>query len=787
MVRDSEKPARTAGNPTETLYDVKESREWLRVTLSSIGDGVITTDAKGHCTFLNPVAEKLTGLSSAEAQNLPVDQVFRIVNEETRAAVENPALRALREGLVVGLANHTVLIARDGSEHPIDDSGAPIRNVEGEVAGVVLVFRDISERRAAERSHQHALEYAQGIVATIRESLVILNSDLRVHTANRTFYNTFRVTPEETEGRLVYELGNRQWDIPKLRELLENILPANSHFDDLEVTHEFEMIGTKTMLLNARRVQEGKQLILLAIEDITGRRKAESDLRNSEQRYRRLFQSAKDGIVILDASSGKITDANPYIAALIGLDSRELVGKELWEIGLFRDIDENKAVFTRLQRDGYVQYDHLPLKNVSGETVDVEFVSNVYREDGRLVAQCNVRSIAERRLRDQARAAIEESRRKDEFLAMLSHELRNPLAPIRAAVHVLKASERSRSEDLIQKRAHEVIERQTANLTTIISDLLEVSRVLSGQIRMNFQSLDLKHLMKHVVETVQPSAEQRRHTLTVHECDEPIWVNGDATRLEEIFTNILNNAIKYTHDDGNGSIDVYCEKQAEGSGPYARIRVRDNGGGIEKELLPRVFDLFTQADRSLEHRTGGLGVGLALAQRLVHLHGGTIEAFSPPKGQGNGTEVIVQLPLIDPPIHVEAAPEREPEAPYPGSLRVLIVDDNTDHVMMLAAWLQSRGYAVQSAYDGPTGLHTARQWRPDIILLDIGLPDMDGYTLARHIRSSPEVDLKKATLIAITGYGREHDIDLAREAGFDSHLVKPYEFNELEKLMAVRK
>src|SRR5271166_931456 len=227
--------------------------EWCRVTLASIGDAVITTDPKGRVTFLNSVAEFLTGWTLAEAAGQPLHNVFCIINEESRQPVESPTIRALREGVVIGLANHTLLIAKDGTERFIDDNGAPIRNEQNEVAGVVLVFRDISERRRQEQQVQDALTYADNIIATMREPFVVFDKSMRVRTANAAFYRGFHVSKAETEGRLVYDLGNGQWDIPQLRALLEGVL-SNSHpIDDCDVEHDFPVIGKKIMLLHARR------------------------------------------------------------------------------------------------------------------------------------------------------------------------------------------------------------------------------------------------------------------------------------------------------------------------------------------------------------------------------------------------------------------------------------------------------------------------------------------------------------------------------------------------------
>lgn len=250
----------------------------LHATLQSIGDAVIATDDAGRITIMNPVAQKLTGWKESEALGKQLEEVFQIVNEETRAPVENPVTHVLREGVIVGLANHTLLIARDSTEYPIADAGAPIRNAQGEVVGVVLIFRDQSAERAAQRALQEAHLFAESIVNTVREPLLVLDAEMRVVSANRSFYQSFQVTPEETEGRFVYELGNHQWDIPELRRLLDEILPQNTQFNDYEVRHNFEHLGERIMLLNARRVYREPaktQYILLAIEDITERKLTE--------------------------------------------------------------------------------------------------------------------------------------------------------------------------------------------------------------------------------------------------------------------------------------------------------------------------------------------------------------------------------------------------------------------------------------------------------------------------------------------------------------------------------
>ena len=552
---------------------------------------------------------------------------------------------------------------------------------------------------------------------------------------------------------------------------------------------------------------DGRYGLVCYFLDISARVLAEQSLRESEVRYRRVFETAKDGILILDAHTGKITDANAFMCGLTGLEKSDILGKELFQIGMYKDIEENKAAFCELQRTGYLRHEH------RGEKVEVEFIANVYVEGDRLVAQCNVRGISERirlekEVAAQAEARAAQARAKDEFLAMLSHELRNPLAPIRAAAHMMRLQERGAGGDgnPILQQAREIIERQVAHLTKMMSDLSEVSRVISGRIRLDLRAVDMKQIVEHAVQSVTPLFEQRTHTVSVSSCTAPVWAHADATRLEEVLVNLLNNAAKYTPDGGR--IAVACELRREGGKDYAMVRVRDNGVGMEDTLLPRVFDLFTQGDRSLDRSWGGLGIGLSLAHRLITMHGGTIEAHS--AGPGKGSEFTVKLPLVTPP-QAQLASEGQSaniDTPRPtGSgedrvkapaVRVLVVDDNIDLVTMLCGTLRLKGFIVQSAYTGPEGLRIAREWRPDIALLDIGLPGLDGYEIARRLRADNVFAVSAASegvvgtgeagvrmkLIAITGYGREDDVALAKQAGFDGHLVKPCDMEKLEEMMA---
>ncbi len=771
--------------PTLRSDDPKQAAHWLSVTLYSIGDAVIATDKESLITFMNPVAEALTGWKMADAVGTPLDTVFDIVNEETRLPVQSPTTQALREGTVVGLANHTVLLAKDGTERPIDDSAAPIRDEAGEVAGVVLVFRDISERRLKEEALQDALAYADGIVATLREPLLVLDEDFRVMTGNAAFYQTFGVSQEDTEGRVLYELGNGQWNLPQLRTLLEELLSEHDEFNDFEVDHSFPAIGSKVMRLNARRVRINArrvrkpgaptELILLAIEDVTDERLARRLMQASEQRYRRLFESARDGILILDAGTMGIIDANPYMSELLGYSKEDLCEKQLWEIGLFQDKAESEAAIETLREKGYVRYEDLPLESDEGDVQEVEFICNVYTEDGREVAQCNIRDITERKrlerqIHDQARALADASQRKDEFLAMLSHELRNPIAPIFSALHLIG---QQGSENEVQREARGVIERQVRHLSRLVDDLLEVSRITTGRIRLHLERVDVNGIVTRSLERVQPLIERREQELTVSLTDDILWLDADSGRLEQVIGNLLDNASKYTKARGRIWLTV------ESVDHHAVIRIRDNGIGIVDALLPHLFDLFTQADKSLDRSEGGLGIGLALVKSLVALHRGTAEAHS--DGIGHGSEFVVRLPLA-PKKAVPGPAPTQPPTTNGAPLRVLVVDDNQDMARMSAMLLRSWGHDVRVAHDGPDALERAAGFHPHAILLDIGLPNMDGYEVARHLRQNPHVETVK--LVAVTGYGNDDDRKRSQEAGFDHHLVKPVEPADLRTLLA---
>lgn len=672
----------------------------------------------------------------------------------------------------------------------------PYRTSDNRIDGAVLVLADIDALKRSEQEEKAAHAYAEAILRTTSDPLVVLRADLRVNTANEAFYKTFQVTPEEIQGRLIYNLGNRQWDILKLREGLEHILPRDSFFNDFEVEHEFPAIGRRSMRLNARRLDSaaGKpELILLAIEDITERNQGEAALRESEERLRRnaatfskLIDQSPFGIYTVDSEfriaqvSTGAQQAFRNVQPLIGRDFGEAM-RIIWPEPFASEIID---IFRHTLETGEPHV----APSLTEQRHDVDVVESyewqIHRltlPDGQYGVACyffdatRLRQ-AEEQLRRYSTDLSEADRRKNEFLAMLAHELRNPLAPIRNALEVLRLKarrNRQRPEDEAVQAASAMMQRQVGQLVRLVDDLLDVSRISQGKIELRKERIELASAVHHAVEAARPLYESMDHELTVTVPPQPVYLNADPIRLTQVVGNLLNNACKFT--DRGGRIGVTVERE----GGEVVIRVRDTGIGIATEELPRIFEMFTQLDTSLERSRSGLGIGLTLVKSLVEMHGGTVEVDS--AGLGQGSEFMVRLPIVvETP---ELPPEPTARAPTPTTARrILVVDDNRDSAESLTMLLNLTGYETHIAYDGLEAVEAAAAFRPDVILLDIGLPKLNGFEAARKIRDQQSD--KSLVLVALTGWGQEEDRRRSEEAGFNAHMVKPVDYAALTKLLA---
>jgi len=388
-----------------------------------------------------------------------------------------------------------------------------------------------------------------------------------------------------------------------------------------------------------------------------------------------------------------------------------------------------------------------------------------------IAAAIHSRNQIEEALRKSEESLKESDRRKNEFLATLSHELRNPLAPIRNAVQILKAKG-PRDPDLVWSR--DLIEHQVGQMARLMDDLLDISRITSNKLELRKSRIDLASVVKNALDTSRPIIDEAGHELTVALSSEPLYLDADPVRLGQVFSNLLNNAAKYSREGGR------IRLSAERRDNEVVVSVKDSGIGIAPEMLPHIFDMFTQAQPVLERSQGGLGIGLSLVKKLVEMHGGSIEARS--DGPEKGSEFILRLPLLRQDSAASAPPESNEDRPMAGKCRILVVDDLKNNADSLAMLLKIAGHDVETAYDGASGISAAERFRPDVVLLDLGMPKITGYDVCRQIRNQPWGE--SMCLVALSGWGQEEDRLRTRAAGFDHHLIKPVDPESLDKLLA---
>jgi len=650
---------RARGRIEEGLTREREQRERIQVMLSSIGDAVIATDAEGCVTFINHVAESLTGWKQEDAAGQPLGVVFNIVNEQTRMPVENPALRAIREGLVSGLANHTILIAKDGTEHPIDDSGAPIKDEQGTMLGAILVFRDVTERRLAEDTLRLAIEGSPiaNVMIDDRGHIVLVNS--------------------ATERLFGYD---RQ---TLLGQPIEMLVPER--FRHAHPAYRADFYASPEM----RPMGAGR--------DLTGLR--------------------KDGREV------------PVEIALNPINVR---GKRF----------------------------------VLSSIVDITARKQAEQERAELLER-------ERSAREQAETA---SRAKDEFVAVVSHELRAPLTAIILGTQLLRTS--GKFDDLDMMQALDTVERNAKSQAQLIEDLLDMSRVITGKLVLNVRRVEIGHIIETSVDAVRAAADAKSIQLRLHLDRGGSWVSADPSRLQQVVWNLMANAVKFTPQ--HGTIDVRADRDAS----YASIVVADSGCGIGAEFLPYVFDRFSQADPTSGRRHGGLGLGLAIVRHLVELHGGTVRAES--EGEGRGATFTVTLPLVT--SQDQAANSTLLHAPRvtPSleGVRVVIVDDAADTRDLLTTMLAGHGADVRACGSASEALEVISQWRPAVLISDVAMPGEDGYSLIRKVRALGSDHGGDIPAVALTGYAQTEDRTRALAAGFQMHVPKPVEPVELVTVIA---
>ncbi len=846
-----------------------EQREVLRVTLRSIGDAVIATDVNGRITYLNAVAESLTGWEQSDAVGQPLAAVFHIVNEESRQPVESPVTKALRQGAAVRLANHTILIRKDGRDCPIDDSAAPIRDEGGRVSGCVLIFRDVTDLRRAERDKANRLLTAR-LLASIIESSddAIIGKSLEgtIQSWNAAAERLFGYTAADAIGRHISLV------IPPERMAEEDHIIAN-----LKAGRRIEHFETERVRADGRRllvsltispIKDEEGTVIGAskiVRDVTRQRQAEQRERHllaeaaaANAKFHAFFEQGALFAGIMDVD-GLILEANRLSWEACGFTREQIIGKPFWEgpwwapspdlanriktasrsaaggqpfhgempyfvadgseriadvtIQPIRD-DEGRVLFlapigvditerkqAEADREKFVtlvenSIDFVGMCDLEGVPFFVnraglamvgldslaearrtpvasfffaedqsrvlhEFFPAVLKEGhgeievrfrhfktgealwmaykvlvlpdaaGRPIAFATVsqdvteRKRLENNLLTLAADLSEADRRKNEFLAILAHELRNPLAPISNAARALRLGA---GDGEAVRWASDMLDRQVGQMARLIDDLLDMSRISRGRIELRTERIELAPIVRQAVEAVQAMYSSMDHALTVTLPEQPVCLDADPARLAQMIGNLLNNACKFSDKGGHVWLEV------ERVGPEIVIRIRDDGIGIAAENLPRLFDMFAQVDTSLERTRDGLGIGLTLVKTLVDMHGGTVDARS--EGLGRGSEFTIRLPMA------AATARQSPGLPLsePTAIvrrRLLIVDDSKDGAESLAMLLQIGGHETYTARDGLEAIAAAERLRPDAILLDIGLPKLNGYDVCRRIRNEP--------------------------------------------------
>ena len=633
---------------------LRAQSELLRITLASIGDGMISIDAGGGVTFINGVAEKLTGWAAAEAIGKPVQEVFNVIHAQTGAPLPNPALQALRDGETVELGEHALLIARQGNRCSVEDSAAPMRDAAGATIGAVLIFRDVTERK-------------------------------------RTDADRERLRAE---------------------------------------------------------VESGRERMRLLVENVT------------------------DYAIVITDPGRRIIEWNGGAELITGWSAQEAVGQSLDMI--FTPADRSAGLpeleTARAQAEGRADDKRWHLRKDGSEFFADGVMTALRGPGGELEGFGKLlRDATDRRRAEQA--LLDADRRKDEFIALLAHELRNPLAPIRNGLQVMRLA----GDDavaLAQVRA--MMERQLGHMVRLIDDLMDISRISQDRMELRRARVLLSEIVANAVETARPIIEAAGHQLTVSLPTAPVLLYADLTRLAQVLSNLLTNSAKYTERGG------HIQLTGKRVGDHVELSVRDDGIGIPASALPRVFDMFSQVDRTTERSSGGLGIGLALVKGLVGMHGGSVVAHS--DGPGMGSTFTLSLPAL----HAvdEADPTNAIEPAFDKARRqrrILVVDDNVDSADTLAGVLNFLGHQVQAAHDGIEAVAAAASFLPEVILMDVGMPRMGGYEAVRLIRQRTVGP--RPLIIAVTGWGQDSDRAQSREAGCDGHLVKPVALGDVEMLI----
>jgi len=765
--------------PRRADHGVSFSGEWWRITLASIGDAVIATDAQGRVAFLNSVAESLTGWRQAEAQGRPLQEVFVIVNEITGARAADPVARVLQTGHVIGLANSTVLISKTGRNLPIDDSASPIRDENGGLIGVVLIFRDITERRRTEATRS----YLAAIVESSDDAIIGKTLEGVITSWNKGAEKVFGYTAQEAIGRSITML------IPPDRldeeeEILEKLKRGEriDHYETFRVRKDNSTIAI-SLSVSPIKDTNGQTIGASKIaRDITEKRRAEEALRIAEEQLRLITDSMAASVTRCSRDLRYVWVSPGYarwlrrrpeeiegrlIKDVIGAEGYEIIRPHIERVLAGHNQDYEALVSYEGHGSRWIHAVDVPTKD------DLGFVNGWVAVVTDLTDRKRMEQEREHLLereRDARGHAEEASRLKDEFLATISHELRTPLNAILGWSRLLRAGGLGEKQF---EMALQTIDRNAKTQAELIEDLLDVSRIISGKLRLDVRQVMVASVIESAVTSVSPSAEAKGVRLQTILDPNAGPVSGDAGRLQQVVWNLLSNAIKFTPRGGRVQIRV------ERINSHIEITVSDTGQGIKPEFLPYVFDRFRQAEGGTTRQHAGLGLGLAIVRHLVELHGGTVTADSP--GEDKGATFIVRLPVMGVQVRQDQEERIHSRAETNGSVvldhvpnltgvRVLIVDDDADTRSLLRAVLEQCGAEVRDAGSARLGLNEVKEWKPSVVVSDIGMPEEDGYRFIQNLRNWERQMGTWTPAVALTAYARAEDRLRALASGYQIHV-----------------
>jgi len=753
-----------------------ESNRFRSDILAKVSEAVVALDASNRVIYFNGAAEEQYGISSSEALGRPLAEIYRYLwirpEDEAAALAEIEATDHWR--------GENIHIRRDGTRIHVESSVSRLIDRDGMPGGLLAVIRDITGRRNAEKALRSSEERYRTLFNSIDEGFCVVEVlfdesgkayDYRFLETNPSFIHQTGLT--DVIGKTSRELMPGQPD--EWYAIYGNVALTG---ESLRFEREAPAIGRWYDLYAMRLGEPGQNLVAVVFNDITRRREAEDFLRRNEALFVNIIRQAPGGVYVVDEELRmlEVNDgARPVFA-----NAEPVIGKPLlealtilWGPELGADIT---AQFRHTLDTGerFISPRFTETREDIGLTESYEWeLQRLTLPGGSHGVVCYFKDVTEElRLKDALLAQTRElelaDRRKDEFLAMLAHELRNPLAPLRNAAEILQIGDIRANE---RAAAQRLIRRQIENMSRMIDDLLDVSRITEGKIALQKQTVALESILQSAANLVRSACASQGQELTLTLPPHPVHLHADPTRLEQVFGNLLGNASKY----GGSGCHISLSAELSADRREVTVRVADDGTGIDPEVLPRIFDLFVQSSRTLDRAHGGLGIGLTIVQRLVAMHDGAIEAHS--DGLGHGSCFTIRLPVLDSPALPATAPvalraERK-------GLRMLIVDDNRDSAESMAMLQELSGHLTRIAHSGPDAIAAAADFCPEVILLDIGLPGMDGYEVARQLREMPA--LTEAFLVALTGYGSAEDRERALSAGFNEHLVKPADLNQLRR------